>query len=50
MLWYLLGVETVGKTLEELEEVFNSPYPPRAETKKAVIVKEDGHVDVVKEV
>ena len=37
----------VAVPLEELEEVFNSPYPPRANVKKRVAVKEDGHVDVI---
>ncbi|KAL5487760.1 hypothetical protein ACEPAI_5868 [Sanghuangporus weigelae] len=47
LLWYLFGVETVGKTLEELEDVFSSPYPPRARVKKAVTIKGDGHIDLV---
>jgi hypothetical protein len=32
VLWYIFGVETVGRTLEELEEIFNQPFPPRAST------------------
>ena len=47
LLWYLFAVETVGKSLEELEEVFNSPWPPRANIKKTVAVKEDGDIDVI---
>lgn len=27
--WWLFAVETVGKSLEELEEVFDLPYPAR---------------------
>ncbi|KAG8965040.1 hypothetical protein FRC03_000995 [Tulasnella sp. 419] len=34
ILWYLLGVETVGRTLEELEEIFGSPSP--VATSKAI--------------
>jgi len=30
ILWYFFCVETVGRTLEELDEVFSSKYPPRA--------------------
>ncbi|KAI0781646.1 general substrate transporter [Irpex lacteus] len=28
-IWWLFAVETTGKSLEELEEVFNLPYPAR---------------------
>jgi hypothetical protein len=51
---WLCGVETVGRTIEELEEIYNQPYPPFASRKynatvavdkdgKAVGVVEDGH-------
>ncbi|ATY67120.1 hexose transport-related [Cordyceps militaris] len=44
-LWYFLGVETRGRTLEEMEEVFNAKFPPRAALQKAVMVKQrDGHL------
>lgn len=43
--WFIFGVETRGRTLEELDEVFNSKFPPRAALKKAVMVREaDGHL------
>ena len=47
-LWYLFAIETVGKTLEELEEVFSSPYPPRTKARKVVAIKDDGHVDLIR--
>ncbi len=47
LLWYLLGVETVGRSLEELEDVFNSPFPPRAKPKHVVAVENDGRVEII---
>jgi hypothetical protein len=32
--WYVFGVETGGRTLEELQEVFDAPFPPTASKKK----------------
>ncbi|THH11709.1 hypothetical protein EW145_g451 [Phellinidium pouzarii] len=49
IIWYFFAVETMGKTLEELDEVFTSSYPPRAQIRKVVAIKDDGHVDLVKE-
>ncbi|KAF8708412.1 General substrate transporter, partial [Rhizoctonia solani] len=47
-LWYFLCVETVGRTLEELEEIFNTSYPVAASTRKnKVAVKDSGAVAVV---
>ncbi|KAK0763265.1 hypothetical protein N5P37_004251 [Trichoderma harzianum] len=44
-LWWFLGVETRGRTLEELDEVFNAKFPPRAALQKHVMVKrQDGHL------
>ncbi|KIY73154.1 general substrate transporter [Cylindrobasidium torrendii FP15055 ss-10] len=44
-LWYLFCVETVGRTLEELEVVFDAPWPARASTQKTrVAIKEDGGI------
>jgi hypothetical protein len=37
VVWFFCGVETVGKTLEELEEAYNAPYPPFASRKKTKI-------------
>ncbi|KAF8913540.1 general substrate transporter [Mucidula mucida] len=48
VLWYLFCVETRGRTLEELDEVFNQPWPARASAKKlTVAVKETGDVAVL---
>jgi len=49
-LWYFLGVETHGRTLEELDEIFDAPWPARASTKKiAVKLNDNGTVDVINE-
>ncbi|KAF7294522.1 General substrate transporter [Mycena kentingensis (nom. inval.)] len=45
VLWYLFGVETNGRTLEQLDEIFDAPWPAFASTKKiAVKLNEDGTV------
>jgi len=50
ILWYIFAVETNGRTLEELEEIFSSPYPVSASKAKRVIsVKKDGEVVLVKD-
>ena len=38
-----------GKTLEELDDVFNAAYPPRAKAKELVAIKADGHVDLIQD-
>lgn len=43
-IWWFLGVETRGRTLEELDEVFNAKFPPRAALQKHIMVKRDGHL------
>lgn len=44
-LWYIFGVETRGRTLEEMDAVFDAKFPPRAALQKAVMVKQnDGHL------
>ncbi|WVQ82429.1 hypothetical protein IAT38_004557 [Cryptococcus sp. DSM 104549] len=46
--WYTLGVETRGRTLEELTEVFEAKWPPKAALEKATMVKkEDGHLEAL---
>ncbi|KJZ76402.1 hypothetical protein HIM_04131 [Hirsutella minnesotensis 3608] len=35
IIWFLFGVETRGRTLEELDDVFDAKFPPRAALKKA---------------
>ncbi|KAK0440863.1 general substrate transporter [Desarmillaria tabescens] len=48
VLWFLFCVETRGRTLEELDEVFNSPWPAMASARKIkVAVKTLGDVDVL---
>ncbi|KIK63663.1 hypothetical protein GYMLUDRAFT_986318 [Collybiopsis luxurians FD-317 M1] len=47
-LWFLFGVETHGRTLEELDEVFNAPWPAKASVKKIkVALTESGEVDIL---
>ncbi|EME87943.1 uncharacterized protein MYCFIDRAFT_48194 [Pseudocercospora fijiensis CIRAD86] len=44
--WFFFGVETKGRTLEELQEVFDAKWPPRAALEKKKMVKaDDGHLD-----
>ncbi|KAI1500045.1 putative hexose transport-related protein [Biscogniauxia marginata] len=43
--WFFLGVETRGRTLEELDAVFDSKWPPRAALAKTIMIKQhDGHL------
>ncbi|KZT36230.1 general substrate transporter [Sistotremastrum suecicum HHB10207 ss-3] len=45
VVWYFCAVETVGYTLEELEDIFSAPYPPGASRQKQKIaVNESGVV------
>lgn len=44
-IWWFCGVETQGKTIEELDEVYSQKYPPFASRKKTKIaVTEDNRV------
>lgn len=46
VVWFTLGVETRGRTLEELDDVFNAKFPPRAALQKSVMVRaSDGHLE-----
>lgn len=48
ILWFLFCVETRGRTLEELEDVFNSAWPAMASARKIkVAIKTSGQVDVL---
>jgi len=48
LLWYLLAVETQGRTLEELDEIFSAPSPVQAsKIKHTVAIKADGAVVIV---
>lgn len=50
LLWYLLCIETNGRTLEELQEIFSAPNPIAASKRSAkVIVKDNNEVAVVDE-
>jgi len=43
LIWYLFCVETVGRTLEELEDVFSARNPVKASKKKQkVAIRKDG--------
>ncbi|CAJ2504594.1 Uu.00g119880.m01.CDS01 [Anthostomella pinea] len=45
IVWFFLGVETHGRTLEELNAVFDSKWPPKAALAKTIMVKrEDGQL------
>ena len=47
-LWFLFCVETRGRTLEELDEVFSQPWPAMASARKRKIaVREEGDVEVI---
>lgn len=35
--WYVFGVETRGRTLEELDKVFEAKWPPKAALEKTVV-------------
>ena len=37
----------IRRSLEELEDIFNSPWPPRAHVKKTIAVQEEGHINVL---
>lgn len=42
-IWYFCAVETQGRSLEELEEIFSAPNPVKAsKLKRKLIIKEDG--------
>jgi len=48
IVWHFMCVETVGRTLEELEEVFSAPNPVAAsKLKKRLAIKKDGEVALV---
>ncbi|KAF7290931.1 MFS domain-containing protein [Mycena chlorophos] len=46
---YFCVVETKGRTLEELEEIFNDPHPVRASlrVRKVAVVTDEGHQQAV---
>lgn len=44
-MWYLFGVESQGRTLEQLEWVYDQPNPVKASLKvDKVVVQADGKV------
>ncbi|KAI1635554.1 putative hexose transport-related protein [Biscogniauxia mediterranea] len=45
LVWFFLGVETRGRTLEELDAVFDSKWPPKAALAKTIMIRQaDGHL------
>ncbi|KAI8961200.1 general substrate transporter [Daldinia sp. FL1419] len=44
MLWYLFGVESQGRTLEQLEWVYNQPNPVKASLHVDKVIVQDGKV------
>jgi len=43
--WYAFGVESQGRTLEQLEWVYDQPNPVKASLKaEKIVVQEDGTV------
>jgi hypothetical protein len=48
ILWFFFGVETVGRTIEELDACFEAPFPPKASWKRTIFVKGDNDVLAVK--
>ncbi|KAH8896870.1 putative hexose transport-related protein [Thozetella sp. PMI_491] len=51
VVWYFFGVETRGRTLEELNEVFDAKWPPKAALSKAIMVQDQqGHLAGIEEV
>ncbi|KAL5520467.1 hypothetical protein ACEPAG_9691 [Sanghuangporus baumii] len=48
VIWYFFCVETVGYTLEELDEIFSAPNPVKASTqKKKIAAKKTGDVVII---
>lgn len=46
--WFFFGVETRGRTLEELDAVFDAKFPPRASLAKTIMVqRDDGQLQAV---
>lgn len=44
--WFLFGVETRGRTLEELDKVFEAKWPPKAALEKTVVITDgNGRVE-----
>lgn len=51
VIWYLICVETVGRTLEELEEIFDQRNPIAAsKEKRAIAIAETGDVVLLEKV
>ncbi|KAL7416185.1 hypothetical protein BDY24DRAFT_413086 [Mrakia frigida] len=50
--WYLFGVETQGRTLEQLQDIFDAPNPVKASKHRdTVAIKRDGdHIAVVEQI
>jgi hypothetical protein len=48
--WFVFGVETRGRTLEELKEVFDAKWPPKASMEKRQAVEARERLQQVDEV
>ncbi|KAA1473302.1 general substrate transporter [Dentipellis sp. KUC8613] len=50
VIWYFFCVETQGRTLEELDEIFSSQYPVKAsKQKRKVVITETGEVKPIED-
>lgn len=51
-IWYFCCVETQGRTLEELEEIYSSPSPVAASKRmaKVAIKEKGGRIEAIQEV
>ena len=43
ILWFFFGVETAGRTIEELDACFESKFPPRASWRRTKIVRDENN-------
>lgn len=48
-LWYIFGVETRGRTLEEIDAVFDAKFPPRTTAKDRLAFSRRSHLGRVEE-
>jgi len=48
IVWSFFGVETVGRTIKELDACFEAKFPPRASSKRRKILRNEGERITVK--
>ncbi|KZT61065.1 general substrate transporter [Calocera cornea HHB12733] len=46
IIWYFFGVETLGRTIEELDEIFSAPNPVKASIANRDVIVDDVHEKV----